>query len=55
MFVNNIVHGGGGGSVRTNNIYTDLQWSQEARYGWYLGAGEVVEEDISKGIPGQLW
>jgi hypothetical protein len=42
VFVNNIVHGGGRGDVRTHNLYTDLMWNQEIRYGWSPGAGEIV-------------
>lgn len=44
VFINNIVHGGGRGDVRTHNLYTDLMWSQEDRYGWSPGEGEIVEQ-----------
>lgn len=43
VFVNNIVHGGGRGDVRTHNLYTDLMWNQESRYGWSPGEGEIVD------------
>lgn len=43
VFVNNIVHGGGRGDVRTHNLYTNLTWRQESRYGWSPGAGEIVD------------
>ncbi|MGD9187303.1 MAG: right-handed parallel beta-helix repeat-containing protein [Desulfobacteraceae bacterium] len=42
-FINNIVHGGGLGDVRTHNLYTDLMWNQTAHYGWSPGEGEIVE------------
>lgn len=46
--VNNIVDGGLSGSaiIRSNNIYTGLSWSQSGSYGWYLGEGELVQEDL---------
>jgi parallel beta-helix repeat protein len=48
VFVNNIVHGGGSGVVRNNNIYTDLAWWQDSRDNWSLGSGEIHEEDLAK-------
>ncbi len=44
-FINNIVHGGGRGDVRTHNLYTDLMWNQVTHYGWSPGAGEIVGYD----------
>jgi hypothetical protein len=49
MFINNIVHGGGLGDVRTHNLYTDLMWDQTAHYGWSPGEGEIVEYDSDTG------
>ncbi len=45
----NIFDGGASavGIDRSHNIYTGLCWNQEARYGWYLGEGEQVEEDLA--------
>ncbi|MFZ5569342.1 MAG: right-handed parallel beta-helix repeat-containing protein [Thermodesulfobacteriota bacterium] len=45
----NIFDGGASaaGIDRSHNIYTGLCWNQEARYGWYLGEGEQVVEDLS--------
>jgi hypothetical protein len=48
-FINNIVHGGGRGDVRTHNLYTDLMWNQTPHYGWSLGTGEVVGYDTESG------
>jgi hypothetical protein len=44
-FINNIVHGGGQGHVRTHNLYTALMWNQATRYGWSPGEGEIVGYD----------
>jgi hypothetical protein len=44
-FINNIVHGGGRGDVRTHNLYTDLMWNQAKNYGWSPGEGEIVGYD----------
>ena len=41
VFINNIVHGGGAGDVRSHNIYTALSWAQDAAYKWALAAGEM--------------
>ena len=43
VFVNNIVHGGGSGTVRSHNTYTALSWSQspDPRYKWSLAEGEI--------------
>jgi hypothetical protein len=40
-FINNIVHGGGSGEVRSHNIYTALTWAQDAQYKWSLAEGEI--------------
>ena len=42
---NNIIDGGNGGSY---NIWTSLSWSQDPKYGWYPGTGEIIEQDKSK-------
>ncbi len=42
---NNIIHGGG---IRSYNIYTDLVWNQDERYGWYLLEGETIEYDLDR-------
>ena len=41
VFINNIVHGGGAGTVRSHNIYTALMWNQDAQYNWALADGEI--------------
>ncbi len=41
VFVNNIVHGGGAGTICNHNIYTALMWNQDANYKWALGEGEI--------------
>lgn len=46
VLANNIIHGGGSGDFRANNIYTDLAWWQDDRDGWSLQNGEVHEPDI---------
>lgn len=43
---NNILEGGGG-ALHTYNLYTDLSWNQSSASGWYLGEGEIIEEDVS--------
>jgi hypothetical protein len=48
---NNITDGAPGGTTGMSmsasyNIYTGLSWSQEARYGWNLREGEVVETNL---------
>lgn len=47
VMMNNIIDGGGAAAsiTRAHNIYLSLRWDQDARYGWYLGDGEFVEED----------
>ena len=44
---NNIADGSllGYGSNFSHNIYTDLAWNQAPKYGWSLGAGEMIEEN----------
>jgi hypothetical protein len=42
VFINNVVNGGGGGDVRSHNVYIGLAWSQQPRYGWAPGPGEIV-------------
>jgi hypothetical protein len=41
VFVNNIVHGGGDGTVRSHNIYTALMWMQHSEDKWALAEGEI--------------
>jgi hypothetical protein len=45
VFINNVVDGGGGGDVRSHNVYIGLTWSQQPRYGWAPGPGEIVGWD----------
>lgn len=47
---NNIIDAGGGNQYtqRGYNLYTSLNWDQEARYDWYLQEGEFVEEDKTR-------
>jgi len=45
VFINNVVNGGGGGDVRSHNVYIGLTWSQQPRYGWAPGPGEIVGWD----------
>ena len=45
IVMNNIVDGGGGGT-HNYNVYTGLGWDQSATYGWSLGAGEIVSQDL---------
>ncbi len=54
VFVNNVVHAGGSGTVRSHNIYTALGWwqSPDPRYNWRLAEGEV---DWSKKERGDLF
>ncbi len=42
ILINNILDGGGGGDHRYN-IYTNLSWDQDSRYGWYPGEGEIID------------
>ncbi|NIA22014.1 MAG: hypothetical protein GWP05_08660 [Anaerolineaceae bacterium] len=45
---NNILAGFGPGPLPnlTHNIYVTLSWNQQPRYGWSLGDGETVEQDL---------
>jgi len=45
VFINNVVNAGGGGEVRSHNVYIGLSWSQRPRYGWAPGPGEIVGWD----------
>jgi len=45
VFINNVVNGGGGGDVRSHNVYIGLTWSQQPRYGWEPGPGGIVGWD----------
>jgi len=44
---NNITDGSllGYGSNISHNIYTDIAWNQNPKYGWSLGVGEMIEEN----------
>lgn len=44
VLVNNIIHGGGKGTVRHHNLYTDLQWWQK-KDSWTLAEGELDWSD----------
>lgn len=46
IITNNIMGGGpfGANITRSNNIYTELSWSQDARYGWKLEDGEFIAD-----------
>ena len=49
IVTNNIINGwGGSGSNVTYNLYTALAWNQYPQYNWYLGTGEIIEQDKSK-------
>ena len=52
VFVNNIVNGGGAGSVCNHNIYTALMWNQDSQYKWALAEGEI---DWSKKDRGEIF
>jgi hypothetical protein len=41
VFVNNIVHMGGAGTVRSHNIYTALNWAQNPEHKWSMAEGEI--------------
>jgi len=41
VFVNNIAHSGGAGTVRSHNIYTALNWAQNQEHKWSLAEGEI--------------
>ncbi len=43
---NNFLAGGGGG-IRSHNIYTALNWNQTSRAGWSLAEGESVCKTLS--------
>jgi hypothetical protein len=58
VFVNNIVHGSGAGTVRSHNLYTALSWWQDPADKWSLREGEIdwskndraaIFADMSKG------
>jgi hypothetical protein len=49
VFINNIVKAGGGGEVRSHNVYIGLGWWQQPRYGWAPGPGEIVGWDAVAG------
>ena len=46
--INNIIDGGSADSsiLRSNNLYTGLEWDQGARYGWSLASGEMLQENL---------
>jgi hypothetical protein len=52
VFVNNIVNGGGAGTVCSHNIYTALMWNQDSQYKWALAEGEI---DWSKKDRGEIF
>jgi hypothetical protein len=50
VFKNNVAASAdaGGTGSRSHNLYTKLGWWMDARYGWSLSTGELVEQDLSK-------
>jgi hypothetical protein len=52
VFVNNIVNGGGAGTICSHNIYTALMWNQDSQYKWALAEGEM---DWSKKDRGEIF
>ena len=62
VFLNNIVHAGGKGTVRSHNLYTALAWWQDTggRYKWSLADGEIDwskkdRADIFRDLAGGDW
>lgn len=56
LLVNNVIDGGGSWTgmrgARTNNVYTGLNWSQSAAYGWALENGETQGTDAALFVSG---
>jgi parallel beta-helix repeat protein len=46
--VRNNILDGGGGFDRGHNLYVGLCWDQDARYGWALADGEVLDTDWAR-------
>ncbi len=50
VIMNNVSVGGlwDASPLKMNNIYLGLAWNESSRYGWALGAGEVIEPNYAK-------